>query len=83
MNFVAVSGIPIATNLFGPENEYEFKMDGFYFNTNETMNITVHSKFDKNYEFDGLQMILPTSVGGMTCESDKISTGKYSGYSIG
>ncbi|KAL7636063.1 UNVERIFIED_CONTAM: hypothetical protein RMT77_013882 [Armadillidium vulgare] len=65
MNFVSVSDFQnLSTNLFGPKNEYEFKMPGFYFNTNETMNITVYSPFDRNYEYDGLVMILPTSTGG-------------------
>ncbi|KAL7634536.1 UNVERIFIED_CONTAM: hypothetical protein RMT77_014913 [Armadillidium vulgare] len=65
MNFVAVTGRNyIATDLFGPENEYEFNMPGFNFNTEETMKITVSSKFEKNYTYDGVLFNLPTSVGG-------------------
>ncbi|KAL7629900.1 UNVERIFIED_CONTAM: hypothetical protein RMT77_019981 [Armadillidium vulgare] len=64
MNFAALSRkFVYATTLFDQENEYKFKMPGFHFNTNETMKITVYSKFDKNYEFDGIAMHLPTSVG--------------------
>ncbi|KAL7634534.1 UNVERIFIED_CONTAM: hypothetical protein RMT77_014911 [Armadillidium vulgare] len=65
INFVAVSkNRDLATNLFGPENEYEFKTPGFHFNTSETMNITVSSPLDEDYNFNGLIMYLPASVGG-------------------
>ncbi|KAL7632057.1 UNVERIFIED_CONTAM: hypothetical protein RMT77_017620 [Armadillidium vulgare] len=71
MNFAAVSESKTrATNLFGRENEYEFKTPGFYFNTNETMNITVYSKFDENFVYDGFRMYLPTSVGGLFFKKD-------------
>ncbi|KAL7635287.1 UNVERIFIED_CONTAM: hypothetical protein RMT77_014354 [Armadillidium vulgare] len=65
MNFATVSKeMSLATNLFGPENEYEFKMPGFYFNTNDAMYVTIHTMFEPSYTHDGLAMILPVSVGG-------------------
>ncbi|KAL7635283.1 UNVERIFIED_CONTAM: hypothetical protein RMT77_014350 [Armadillidium vulgare] len=72
MNFATVSKeeLSLATNLFGPENEYEFKMPGFDFNTNDTMYISVHSMFDPLYTHDGLAMILPVSVGGFFFDID-------------
>ncbi|KAL7634338.1 UNVERIFIED_CONTAM: hypothetical protein RMT77_014715 [Armadillidium vulgare] len=65
INFAAVSkNRDLATNLFSPDNVYEFKTPDFSFNTNETKNITVYSPFDKNFDYDGILMYLPTSVGG-------------------
>ncbi|KAL7634309.1 UNVERIFIED_CONTAM: hypothetical protein RMT77_014686 [Armadillidium vulgare] len=74
-----------ATDHFGRDSEYEFKMPGFYFNTNETMKITISSKYDKKFYRDGFRMILPTSAGGfffnefgfLTNENDKECKSDY------
>ncbi|KAL7634320.1 UNVERIFIED_CONTAM: hypothetical protein RMT77_014697 [Armadillidium vulgare] len=65
INFVGMSEVNNrASPYFSPKNEYELKMKGFYFNTNETMKITVSSIFEKDYKYDGFVMTLPTSAGG-------------------
>ncbi|KAL7634075.1 UNVERIFIED_CONTAM: hypothetical protein RMT77_015403 [Armadillidium vulgare] len=71
INFAASTGIDdIATNLFGPDNEYKLKMDGFYFNTNETMNITFSSSLEEDNEYDALPIALPKSVGGYSFDGN-------------
>ncbi|KAL7634322.1 UNVERIFIED_CONTAM: hypothetical protein RMT77_014699 [Armadillidium vulgare] len=66
LNFATQSYLSwIASDRFSKENVYETKMPGFYFNTDETMNITVYSPFDKNYDYEALRITLPTSVGGL------------------